>query len=887
MAETPASTTKRLLLIDGHSMAFRAFYALPAENFSTSGGQHTNAVYGFLSMFANILAEEQPTHVAVAFDVGRKTFRTEKFPEYKAQREAAPPEFKGQVPIIEDVLGDLGIVTLSKENFEADDIVATLVTQARAEGDFDIVLVSGDRDYIQLVDGSTTLLYPTRGVSTLTRFTPEEVENKYGLTPEQYPDFAALRGDPSDNLPNIPKVGEKTATKWIVENGDLDTLIANADSLKGQAANNFRERIDQVRLNRELTQMVTDVPLPVGPGDLEMKSADVGQVAARFDDLEFGVNLRERVLAAVPTDGSVPEQAPVELEGIELDDDDLATWLKQHDGQGLALYLRGNATPGEGDVAAVAIVDKQRHGVTRDFAELNPEEDAAFKRWAESDAPKFLHEAKAAYHMLRGRDIELRGIAHDTAIAAYLLRPGQRTYALADIYQRHLQRQLAATSEQLSLLEEDTADLDAAGAILELSAELTEQLRAIDSSELYADLEIPLISVLAEMEHTGIAVDLAALEELHRDFAAKVEQVEQEARTLVDEPSLNLSSPKQLSVVLFDKLELPKTKKTKTGYSTAAGEIEALAAKNPHPFLDALLAHREHQKMKSTIEGLIKTVHDDSRIHTTFNQTVASTGRLSSAEPNLQNIPVRTDAGRKIRSAFVVGEGYECLLTADYSQIEMRVMAHLSQDDGLIEAYRAGEDLHNFVGSRVFDVPIDQVTPELRRRVKAMSYGLVYGLSAYGLSNQLGIPAGEAKDIMEAYFQRFGGVKRYLDEVVEQARRDGYTSTIFGRRRYLPELTSDNRIARENAERAALNAPIQGTAADIIKVAMLRVDKALESYGSRVLLQVHDELVVEVARGELEDVRAIVEREMDGAIELLVPLEVSAGTGTNWDEAAH
>lgn len=871
-------------------MAFRAFYALPAENFSTTGGQHTNAVYGFLSMLANILADEQPTHAAVAFDVGRQTFRTKKFPEYKAQREAAPPEFKGQVPIIEGVLADLGITTLSKENFEADDIVATLATQARAEGDFEVTLVSGDRDYIQLVDATTTLLYPTRGVSTMTRFTPEEVENKYGLTPAQYPDFAALRGDPSDNLPGIPKVGEKTAEKWIVQYGTLDALIEHAEEVTGQAGANFRERIDQVRVNRELTQMITDVELPVGPADLELKPVEVGEVARAFDDLEFGASLRERVLASVKTTGADAGQASgaaaVQLPDVVVEDAALDEWLAAREGEGLALYVSGTPTPGSGDWRALAIVDKQRRAKQVEASELSPAEDAALKRWAESESPKYLHEAKAAFHMLQGRGITLRGIAHDTAIAAYLLRPGQRTYALEDVYQRHLKKQLTLGGDQLSLLG-DTSLTDAAAAVLELAAELTAQLRELDSYELYSDLEIPLVTILAEMEDAGIAVDVDVLEGLRKDYVAKVERVEEEARQLVDEPGLNLSSPKQLSVVLFDKLELPKTKKTKTGYSTAAGEIEALAEKHPHPFLDHLLAHREYQKMKSTIEGLIKAVQPDGRIHTTFNQTVASTGRLSSAEPNLQNIPVRTEAGRQIRSAFKVGEGYECLLTADYSQIEMRVMAHLSQDAGLIEAYKAGEDLHNFVGSRVFDVPIDQVTPELRRRVKAMSYGLVYGLSAYGLSNQLGIPAGEAKQIMESYFERFGGVKRYLDEVVEQARRDGYTSTVFGRRRYLPELNSDNRIARENAERAALNAPIQGSAADIIKVAMVRVDAALAGYDSRVLLQVHDELVVEVAPGELEDVREIVEREMDGAIELLVPLEVSAGVGTNWDAAAH
>ncbi|MCT1493300.1 DNA polymerase I [Corynebacterium sanguinis] len=867
-------------------MAFRAFFALPAENFSTSGGQHTNAVYGFLSMFANIIAEEKPTHAAVAFDVGRKTFRTERFPEYKAQREASPPEFKGQVPIIEEVLGELGIVTLSKENYEADDIVATLVTEARAGGDFEIVLVSGDRDYIQLVDASTTLLYPMRGVSNMTRFTPESVEEKYGLTPAQYPDFAALRGDPSDNLPSVPKVGEKTATKWITEYGDLEGLIEHADEIKGVAGNNFRERIDQVRLNRELTQMVTDVELPVGPEDLEMKPADVNAVASSFDDLEFGVNLRERVLAAVPTTGEAPAPETAELADVEIDDAPLDTWLTERDGQGLAVVVTGNGAPGRGDASALAVVDKQRRGIHKELAELTPAEDSALKAWAESEDPKYLHDAKTVFHMLKGRGITLRGIAHDTAIAAYLLRPGQRTYELSDVYQRHLQRQLNLGGDQLSLLG-DTSLVDAAAAVLELAEELSTQLRGIDSYDLYADLELPLVSILAEMEHAGIAVDVDVLQGQLKDFTAKVTQVEEEARQLVDEPSLNLSSPKQLSVVLFDKLELPKTKKTKTGYSTAAGEIEALAEKNPHPFLDKLLAHREYQKMKSTIEGLIKAVADDGRIHTTFKQTVASTGRLSSVDPNLQNIPVRTEAGRRIRSAFTVGSDYECLLTADYSQIEMRVMAHLSQDSGLIEAYREGEDLHNFVGSRVFDVPIDQVTPELRRRVKAMSYGLVYGLSAYGLSNQLSISAGEAKSIMESYFERFGGVKSYLDNVVEQARRDGYTSTVFGRRRYLPELTSDNRVARENAERAALNAPIQGSAADIIKVAMIRVDRALEPFASRVLLQVHDELVVEVAPGELTEVREIVEREMDSAITLRVPLEVSAGTGENWDEAAH
>lgn len=887
------SNANRLMLIDGHSMAFRAFYALPAENFSTSGGQATNAVYGFLSMLSSLLVEEKPTHVAVAFDVGRQTFRTEMFPEYKAQREAAPPEFKGQVEIIKEVLETLGITTLEKENFEADDIIATLATAAGPLG-FDTYIVTGDRDSFQLVNESTTVLYPMRGVSVLHRFTPEAVEEKYGLTPVQYPDFAALRGDPSDNLPNIPGVGEKTATKWIVQYGNLDSLLAHADEIKGKAGNSFRERLDQVRMNRTLTEMIKDLELPYAPDQLERKPADASAIASKFDELEFGSNLRDRVIHAVDAQGNVSEESEEYKPEVVIDHEKLASWLATRAGQSLALYVRGHGSPASGDAESAAIVDKQFHAVAFDFGDLDADDDQAFAQWIASDSPKYLHEAKAVFHMLAGRGYTLNGIEHDTAIAGYLLRPGQRTYDLKDVYQRHLQRQLgggSSESGQLSLLDAPDAQelVDSAVAILELSKTLTAQLQAIDAYELYREMELPLVGVLARMEATGICVDVATLREQRDIFVEQVKEEESAARELAGDETLNLSSPKQLQVVLFDTLGLPKTKKTKTGYSTAAKEIESLAVKNPHPFLDHLLAHREFQKMKTTLDGLIKAVGDDGRIHTTFNQTVASTGRLSSTEPNLQNIPVRTPAGRKIRSAFVVGQGYKSLLTADYSQIEMRVMAHLSEDPGLIEAYQTGEDLHNFVGSKVFDVPVDQVTPELRRRVKAMSYGLVYGLSAFGLSQQLNIPAGEAKVIMESYFERFGGVKRYLDQVVEQARKDGFTSTLFGRRRYLPELSSDNRVARENAERAALNAPIQGTAADIIKIAMLRVDARLtaENCQSRVLLQVHDELVLEVASGEQEKVQQLVEEEMDAAISLRVPLEVSAGVGTNWEKAAH
>jgi DNA-directed DNA polymerase len=879
----------RLMLIDGHSMAFRAFYALPTEKFTTSTGQATNAIYGFLSMLATLLHDEQPTHVAVAFDVGRTTFRTEMFPDYKAQRDETPPEFISQIPILKNLLTALGITTIEKPNYEADDIIATLATTAQPLG-FETLIVTGDRDSLQLVNNTTTVLYPMKGVSVIHRFTPQAVQDKYGLTPEQYPDFAALRGDPSDNLPSIPKVGEKTATKWIVQHGNLTNLLNNADTIKGVVGTNLRERIDQVKLNRQLTEMVKNLDLPHTPPELKLQPVNTETLTEDFNNLEFGTTLRTKILkargATVDTTAT-PPQTPTTVDTISV-----AKWLKQHPTEAMAVHITGRGTPATGDAESFAIIDQNHHAIAGNFADLNPKNDKALADYLQSTQPKFLHDAKTTYHMLAGRGITLGGIAHDTALAAYLLNPGQRTYDLKTTYQRHLHRTLEITETgQLSLLDITNTNtlITAAAAILELAATLPTKLATINELELYLDLELPLTTILAEMEATGIAVDIPTLEEQLDTFTNLVTQEETAARTIAGDPNLLLTSPKQLQVVLFETLGLPKTKKIKTGYSTAAKEIETLAANHPHEFLNHLLAHREYQKMKTTLEGLIKAVGDDGRIHTTFQQTMTSTGRLSSTDPNLQNIPIRTPAGKKIRSAFTVGTNYETLLTADYSQIEMRVMAHLSNDPGLITAYNNGEDLHNYVGAKVFDVPPSGVTPELRRKVKALSYGLVYGLSAFGLSQQLNIPAGEAKQIMENYFHRFGGVKHYLDTVVTQARKDGYTATLFDRRRYLPELTSTNRATRENAERAALNAPIQGTAADIIKIAMLRIHHELKKTNakSRVLLQVHDELVVEIAPGELTTVKKLIEHEMDNAITLKVPLEVSTGHGPNWDAAAH
>lgn len=877
------------MLIDGHSMAFRAFYALPTEKFTTTTGQATNAIYGFLSMLATLLHDEQPTHVAVAFDVGRTTFRTEMFPDYKAQRDETPPEFISQIPILKNLLAALGITTIEKPNYEADDIIATLATTAQPLG-FETLIVTGDRDSLQLVNNTTTVLYPMKGVSVMHRFTPQAVQDKYGLTPEQYPDFAALRGDPSDNLPSVPKVGEKTATKWIVQHGNLTNLLNNADTIKGVVGTNLRERIDQVKLNRQLTEMVKNLDLTHTPPELKLQPVDTETLTEDFNNLEFGTTLRTKILkarGATITTTATPPQTPTTVDTIGV-----AKWLKQHPTEAMAVHITGRGTPATGDAESFAIIDQNHHAIAGNFADLNPKDDKALADYLQSTQPKFLHDAKTTYHMLAGRGITLGGIAHDTALAAYLLNPGQRTYDLKTTYQRHLHRTLEITETgQLSLLDITNTNtlITAVAAILELAATLPTKLATINELELYLDLELPLTTILAEMEATGIAVDIPTLEEQLDTFTNLVTQEETAARTIAGDPNLLLTSPKQLQVVLFETLGLPKTKKIKTGYSTAAKEIETLAANHPHEFLNHLLAHREYQKMKTTLEGLIKAVGDDGRIHTTFQQTMTSTGRLSSTDPNLQNIPIRTPAGKKIRSAFTVGTNYETLLTADYSQIEMRVMAHLSNDPGLITAYNNGEDLHNYVGAKVFDVPPSGVTPELRRKVKALSYGLVYGLSAFGLSQQLNIPAGEAKQIMENYFHRFGGVKHYLDTVVTQARKDGYTATLFDRRRYLPELTSTNRATRENAERAALNAPIQGTAADIIKIAMLRIHHELKKTNakSRVLLQVHDELVVEIAPGELTTVKKLIEHEMDNAITLKVPLEVSTGHGPNWDAAAH
>jgi DNA polymerase-1 len=902
VAETASKKTAdnrpRLLLMDGHSLAYRAFFALPAENFTTASGQTTNAVYGFASMLANTLRDEAPTHFAVAFDVSRKTWRQADFPEYKANRSKTPDEFKGQVELIGELLDTMNAHRFAVEGFEADDVIATLVTQAEAAG-FEVLIVTGDRDSFQLVSEHTTVLYPTKGVSELTRFTPAKVEEKYGLTPQQYPDFAALRGDPSDNLPGIPGVGEKTATKWINQFGSFAELVERAEEIKGKVGQSLRDHLESVKLNRHLTELVRDVELPRSVTDLEREPYDRTALKGFLEVLEIrNPSLRERLLSVDP--GAVDEEpaapeAGVELDGSVLGVGEVAYWLEQHGKQPLGVATVAAWALGVGSVSEVALAAADGKAAWFDTTQLDESDERAFAAWiSDPSRPKVMHNAKDALRVFPEHGWQIAGITMDTALAAYLVKPGRRSFALDALSVEYLHRELApaAADGQLAFGADEQAEADAlmaqARAVLDLGEAFGEKLKEVGATDLLHDVELPTSLLLARMERSGIAADRAHLEAMEQQFAGAVQQAVKEAHAAVGH-EFNLGSPKQLQEVFFGELNLPKTKKTKTGYTTDADALAWLAAQTEHELPVIMLRHREQARLRSTVEGLIKTIAADGRIHTTFSQTVAATGRLSSTDPNLQNVPVRTDEGRMIRRGFVVGEGFESLMTADYSQIELRVMAHLSEDEGLLEAFTSGEDLHTTVASQVFSVERSAVDAEMRRKIKAMSYGLAYGLSAFGLSQQLNIEPAEARVLMDTYFERFGGVRDYLRRVVDEARATGYTATMLGRRRYLPDLTSDNRQRREAAERMALNAPIQGTAADIVKVAMLNVDRALTEakLSSRLLLQVHDEIVLEVSPGEREEVEALVRREMASAVSLRAPLDVSVGSGPDWESAAH
>ncbi len=898
MPETP-----RLLLLDGHSLAYRAFFALPVENFSTTTGQHTNAVYGFTSMLINVLRDEQPTHVGVAFDKSRQTFRLLEYAEYKAGRNKTPSEFSSQLPLIQEVLDALRIPHLELEGYEADDIIATLATDGAREG-LEVLILTGDRDALQLVTDTCTVLYPMRGVSELARMTPAAVEAKYGVPPARYPELAALVGETSDNLPGVPGVGQGFAAKWLNTYDGLDNVIHHADEITGKKGEALRAHLADVMRNRRLNALVTDLDLDLTPADLALRPWDRHEVHTLFDGLEFRV-LRDRLFETLESEEEIDDSG-FDLTGARLGPGEVPGWLSAHaDGPGrTGVSVQGSWRGGTGEVWSVALAAADGTAAWFDTAEVTPDDDAALVTWfADTERAKVLHDAKGPMLALAARGWILRGLASDTALAAYLVRPDQRSYDLADLTLRYLKRELrtdAADTGQGELMFGDETDASGsaggadqtamlhARAVLDLAEALDVAVEEHGGARLLAEMELPLVDLLVELEQAGVAVDIDHLESLESHFADEVKRAADEAYAVIGK-EINLGSPKQLQVVLFDELDMPKTKRTKTGWTTDADALQSLYEKTEHPFLTALLRHRDVSRLRQTIEGLLKTVAPDGRIHTTFNQTIAATGRLSSTDPNLQNIPIRTEEGRRIREAFVVGSGFECLMTADYSQIEMRIMAHLSEDALLIEAFRSGRDFHAVTAARVFDVEPTDVNTEMRAKIKAMNYGLAYGLSAFGLGQQLRVDPAEARGLMDEYFETFGGIRDYLAGVVDEARRAGFTETIWGRRRYLPDLTSDNRQRREIAERMALNAPIQGSAADLIKVAMLNVDRAITAAGlrSRMLLQVHDELVFEVADGERDQLDALVRDQMGSAAELAVPLDVSVGTGRSWHEAAH
>jgi DNA polymerase-1 len=871
------STPKKLLLIDGHSMAYRAFYALPVENFTTAMGQHTNAIYGFATMLISLIKEEKPTHVAVAFDVSRKTFRSEIFPDYKANRASTPDEFRSQMSYLHEFIDGCGIEHFQLEGYEADDLIATISKSAEKDG-FEILICTGDRDSFQLVNSKTTVLYPKRGVSEMARMTPEAVFEKYGMTPAQYPDFAALRGDPSDNLPSIPGVGEKTASKWVVEYGSLKELLSEVDKVGGKVGQALRDNIDNVIRNRELTQLVDDAPITFSLDAMSWKGVDLEKIDPLLTTLEFKT-LKDR-LKPIAAAGSEPSKAKKsaanelqgELFGAPIKADfisakELSAKIAAHTGEiALAFTLSGDS------------VDEKllRYAVAFNSKEVFLVEGSNMGDWATDPAiGKIIYDGKSL-----ARINGLSGFVFDIDLAAYLVNPGVRASSIADVADKW--------GSALDLSSPENLLASQAAMYFELKKNLESDLAERGLTELFTKLELPIAELLAVMENRGVAVDAKELSRLLELFESEVAEETAKAHASVGH-EFNVASPKQLQVVLFEELGLPKTKKIKTGFTTDADALAWLFEKTSHPVLASLLRIREVKKLATTIDGLIAEIAADNRIHTHFAQTVAATGRLSSVGPNLQNIPVRTEDGRRIRATFIAGKGYDALLTADYSQIEMRIMAHLSHDANLIKAFESGEDLHASIAGEVFGVKPADVDPEMRRQIKAMSYGLAYGLSSYGLAAQLDLTPPAAQDLMDRYFERFGGIRDYLKTVVEEARKVGYTETVMGRRRYLPDLMSDNRQRREVAERMALNAPIQGSAADIIKLAMLNVQKSLVEGGfaSRLLLQVHDELILEIISKEEEAVTELVRREMGSAFPLKAPLNVGIGVGKNWNIAAH
>ena len=886
-----------LMLIDGHSLAFRAFYALNPANFRTPDGQHTNAVHGFISMLLNLLETEKPTHLAVAFDISGPSFRAIEYPEYKGNRGETPVEFYGQTELLEDAMHSMNIATLTKKDYEADDILASLADQASVSG-YRVLVVSGDRDTFQLISENTTILYPIKGVMNLARMNDEAVVERYGIHAKQYPDLAALVGETSDNLPGIPGVGPKTAAKWLQQHGDLASILERADDVPGKVGESLREYSNLALRNRRLNHLVRDLDMGIEFESLRLTAVDEKKVRDAFTKMHFKT-LTERVLrlrgvSGTQTSGLSSAQVSAQSEGtdnepvlsskaipvipeaIELDEKALLTWL------GTEAVVGVEVEESESGLIFGFASDTQR-------ATLRGGHGKDLSSWLTAkDKPKTLFDLKGTKRLLMEHSLDIDGVIDDALLLAYLLNPLRRNYYVDDIAQEYLGLAVIR-SDPNQLIPEQGIDpsLDAWLAIM-LAPEMTSQLSSQGQEFVYKDIELPSSISLAIMESCGIAIDVSSLEKLFGVLNKEVALIANEAFDIIGK-EINLASPKQLQTVLFQDLGMKGTKTLKTGFSTNAQALTELFEQTGHPFLEKLLAHRDSTKLKQMVETLLKAVEADNKIHTTYVQTGTSTGRLSSENPNLQNIPIRNPRGAQIRDSFVASPGFDSIMTADYSQIEMRIMAHLSEDPGLIEAFKAGEDLHRFVGARIFGVTPDKVTSEMRAQVKAMSYGLVYGLSEYGLAKQLGISNSDAKQLMKDYFERFGGVRRYLAKVVEDAKAVGYTTTLHGRRRPFDDLNSSIFQVRENARRAALNAPIQGTAADIMKLAMNQVQTGIEKAGlrSRMLLQVHDELVFEVFPGESADLASLVQDKMSNVVKLSIPLEVQIGTGKSWDKAAH
>jgi len=881
-----ADKPPKLLLLDGNSLAYRAFFALPTD-LVTSSGTITNAVYGFTSMLAKVLTDERPEYIAVTFDApGGSTERYALDPEYKAGRAETPDIFRAQWPLIREVLSTLQIAQLEVPGVEADDVIATLATEAAGQG-VDVVIVTGDRDSYQLVcDPHVRVLYNRRGVSDYALYDEAGILERTGVTPAQYPNYAALRGDNSDNLPGVPGIGEKTAAKLVSTYGDLETIFEHLDDLPPRQRQNLGEFRDRVFKNREMSILRRDVPLDVDLVDFRQGAFDRDALRVLCNQLEFRT-LLPRLLDAVGDVAEVPQAESLEVAVRVIRDADAAAKLLAAVEGRVALEPRWSGVAGR-EIAGVALaLDVDTAHYLPDDVLAAPAVRAELERMLGGGAQIVAHRAKDLVHGLG--DPELRSLAADTAVMAYLVDPGEGKYLLDDLALRYLGVELRSPDVEDGTLDfgGDSA-IDQCGrnavAVLRLADQLLEALNARALVDLYERFELPLVRVLAGMEAVGVKIDVAFLQDLAKELGDQARAHERTIHTLAGEPFVINSVP-QLRRVLFDQLGLTPIKKTKTGPSTDADSLQKM--QDAHPIVAEILKYREVEKLRSTYaDALPPLVGPDGRIHANFNQLVATTGRISSEAPNLQNIPVRTASGREMRRAFIADAGCG-LLTADYSQIELRVLAHVADDPGLIDAFERGADVHTATAAKVFDLDEADVAPHQRRFAKVVNYGLAYGMEAYGLGQRLDIPTDQAREILDAYFEGFPRVHDYMRRTVAEAKRDGFTTTMFGRRRQLPELASDNFRIRQMGERMAQNAPVQGAAADIFKLAMIACDAALEGggYATRMILTVHDELVFEVPLGERAVIEPLVRQTMEAVCELRVPLVVDTGFGPTWAEA--